>query len=86
MSDLAQLTKRIIAAREELESLSVGYTIDATAADVAEFLEACQSVAQMIEDETARRFTRLDMSELEEVVDWWMDEAGKVAARRGEDA
>mgnify|MGYP003348148823 CR=1 FL=1 len=39
-----------------------------------------------LEDEAAgKRFTRLDVSEIENVVDLWLDESDKVAERRGED-
>lgn len=84
MTNLRNLTKSLQAAREELESLSVGYAIDATAADVAALLEVAQTLAKLVEDETDRRFTRLDSSEIEDVVDGWFDAADKVAARRGE--
>lgn len=84
MTNLRNLTKSLQAAREELESLSVGYGIDATAADVAALLEVAQTLARLVEDETDRRFTRLDSSEIEDVVDGWFDAADKVAARRGE--
>lgn len=84
MTNLAQLTKQLIAARKEIEWLAVGYQTDASRDDVAEFLEACQTVAQLMEDETARRFTRLDMGEIEDAVDGWLESADKVAARRGE--
>ena len=43
-----------------------------------------QALAQLVEDETNRRFTRLDDSEIEDVVNGWFEESGKVAARRGE--
>lgn len=84
MSDLAILTAKLAAAREQLESLAAGYTTDATAPDVAAFLEEVQALAQFMDDEAAEPFVGLDTSEIEDVVDYWFETADKVAARRGE--
>jgi hypothetical protein len=51
---------------------------------VAEMLVEVQSIAQLLEDETGKRFTRLDDDELEDTVKGWLDAADKVAACRGE--
>ena len=51
---------------------------------VAEMLVEVQCIAQLLEDETGKRFTRLDDDELEDTVKGWLDAADKVAANRGE--
>ena len=43
-----------------------------------------QALAQLVEDETNRRFTRLDDSEIEDVVNEWFESASQVSSRRGE--
>jgi hypothetical protein len=53
--------------------------------DIASLLSEVQAIAQLCEDETGRRFTRLTESEVEDMVQGWADQADKVDARRGED-
>lgn len=55
-----------------------------TAADVAAMLMEVQCIAQLLEDETGKRFTRVDDDEMEDTVKGWFDTADKVAANRGE--
>jgi len=87
--DMKTMTRLLRDAQEAVERLACGEDglLDNTdtAADVVAMLVEVQALAQLVEDETNRRFTRLDDSEIENVVDGWFDEAGKVAARHGED-
>lgn len=87
--DAKTMTRLLRDAAEAMERLACGedglMDESDTARDVAALLVEVQSLAQLCEDETGRRFTRLDDSDLEVMVDSWFDEAGKVAARHGEE-
>jgi len=85
---LKALTCLLREANEAIERLACGEsgmldTLD-TASDVAEFLAEVQALAQLVEDETSRRMTRLDDSEIENMVAGWFDEADAVDERHGE--
>lgn len=86
--DAKTMTRLLRDAAEAMERLACGDDglMDAsdTARDVAALLVEVQALAQLCEDESGRRFTRLDDSEIESMVDGWYDEAGKVADRHGE--
>jgi len=86
--DMKTMTRLLRDAQEALEFLAGGedgmLNNADTATDVAAMLVEVQALAQFVEDETGRRFTRLNDSEIENVVNGWFD-ASKVAARHGED-
>jgi hypothetical protein len=84
------LAKHLTEASEAIERLSCGedgmLPDGTTAHDVLELMEVCQTVAKLIEDESGNRirFTRLNASEIEDVINVWYAAADNIAARRGE--
>lgn len=85
-STMARLLREVAEGLERLAGGEDGLMHDGdNAPSVAELLVEVQAIAKLVEDETGRRFTRLDGSEIEDVVNGWYDDVEKVAARRGED-
>jgi hypothetical protein len=88
MHDYAKLTAALQEAGEALERLACGerglLPNDTNGHDIAALLVEVQRIAELVEDETNRRMTRLDDSEIEDVIDGWLDAADKVDSRRGE--
>jgi len=86
--DMKTMTRLLREAQEAVERLACGEEgmLDNadTAQDVADLLIEAQALAQLVEDETNRRFTRLDDSEIEDVVNEWFESASQVGSRRGE--
>lgn len=87
--DAKEMTRLLRDAAEAIERLTCGddglLCMTDTAVDVAALLAEVQAIAQVCEDETGRRFTRLDDSEIEDMVNGWFDEACAVAERHGEE-
>lgn len=86
--DAKTMTRLLRDAAEAMERLACGedglMDESDTARDVAALLVEVQSLAQLMEDETSKRFTRLNDDEIEDTVMGWFEAADKVAACRGE--
>lgn len=87
--DAKTMTRLLRDAQEAIERLACGEAglldNNDTAADVAAMLVEVQALAQLVEDETNRRFTRLDDTEIEDVVDGWFSSVAFVEGRMGDD-
>ena len=88
MNEYKRIARLLGAAQEAFEMLSGGESgllADGTkASDISEMIEAVRDMAGMLEDELGTRLSRADESEIEDMVDCWLDAAAKVDARRGE--
>jgi len=86
--DAKTMTRLLRDAAEAMERLACGehgmMDESDTYQSVAEMLVEVQCLAQLMEDETGKRFTRLDDDEIEDTVKGWLEAADKVAAHRGE--
>lgn len=86
--DAKTMTRLLSDAAEAMERLACGEgglmdTTD-TYQTVAAMLVEVQCIATLMEDETGKRFTRLDDDQIEDTVKGWFEAADKVAACRGE--
>ncbi len=86
--DAKTMTRMLRDTAEAMERLACGEAglLDNsdTAADVAALLMEVLAIAQLIEDETGTRVSRISDTDIESLTAGWMEQADKVAERRGE--